>query len=229
VVNLEQQFVLGILQDFGRGSAEFLQSYSNLKARECFHKIMATLFELVSSRQVQRPFSLDITEVLRPIEARFSQTLSPSNLILLLNDYRGLVSGLHKIDNFIVVVSCFLDEGVADLILGAFQAYSQFRPISKALLSLLTELSHSFESRISCSSSKAYAVEVGCRLYRHLLKALSLYLQVWHSLETANVYEERYKPLIQVLAVHSHASLAEYANIHMLANAGTQNSQLTSS
>jgi hypothetical protein len=149
---LEQQFVLGVLQDFVRGSAEFLQSYSNVKARECFHKIMATLFELVGSKQVQRPFSLDITEVLRPIESRFSQTKDPSSLILLLNDYRGLVSGLHKTDNFSVVVMRYLDEGIADLILGAFQAYSQFRPISKALLSLLTELSQSAESRISTSS-----------------------------------------------------------------------------
>lgn len=150
-LELDQQFTLSILQDFVRSQGSFLLSCTNIKARAYFHKIITTLFERVSSTQVQRPFNLNIAEILAPLEARFAQceSLDQASLVVLLNDYRGFISGIRKADNYTVVFSRYLDEGFAGFIVKVFENFSTSRVISKPLLALLCELSNGIEARIS--------------------------------------------------------------------------------
>jgi hypothetical protein len=126
----------------------------NTKARAYFHKIITVLFERVSCRQVQRPFSLDITEIMTQIEARFSQraTLDFNGVIVLLNDYRGFISGIRRSDNYTIVFSRYIEEGVSAFIIEVVQAYSSYRQISKSVLDLLIELSHGVQCRITKNS-----------------------------------------------------------------------------
>lgn len=69
--------------------------------------------------------------------------------MVLLSDYRGIISGVRKSENYSVVFCRYIEEGIAAFICEVFSTYSSFRALSKPLLALLAELAFGVESRIS--------------------------------------------------------------------------------